>query len=265
MAWPALSMPAVKKTPNSPASAASGSGAPIASRRRSRCAATLPSSGPGGPRAFTCAAPGVAVCHGMRGGRAREARWAHGVRGCHTGPTRLPVTPCASPVGALPLPRRAGSRLARRRPKGVRCLARSPCGSAAHSSDATHEAAQRVPPGAAGHGGARASRRSAAMWPRKRLNKQRPERTSGRCSSRPRAGLSARLCSSPMAARRAMRPAQAGRRAHARRRRTRLRLSASHEQSREQAFSITGVCEHITSSHASNASTTTAAVSLKKF
>jgi hypothetical protein len=44
------------------------------------------------------------------------------------------------------------------------------------------------------------------MWPRKRLNRRRPERTSGRCSSRPRAGFSARLCSSPMAARQAARP-----------------------------------------------------------
>ena len=58
MVLPLVSTPARKKTPNSPASRSSGSGAlVVGSRRRSRCAAMLMSSEDGSPRAFTCQGP----------------------------------------------------------------------------------------------------------------------------------------------------------------------------------------------------------------
>ena len=56
MALPADSMPAEKKSPNSPARRSSGRGSLLrGSRRRSRCAAMLTSSSAGLPLAFTWA------------------------------------------------------------------------------------------------------------------------------------------------------------------------------------------------------------------
>ena len=60
MALPALSRPALKNRPNSPARRSSGSGAlVIGSRRRSRCAAMVMSPGAGSPLARTCVRKGT--------------------------------------------------------------------------------------------------------------------------------------------------------------------------------------------------------------